>query len=132
MHRPFWFFLVLQADLFDERRPLLWVAGQQFFVLHILLMDDRVGIVLRIPRAVLLAHFQGIENVDGRGAVPVVRQRGDHVRVKLVFAALHRNIRPGTAHDLHELVHIARHFLLALLHLLFSSFDLNLPSRTTG
>ena len=60
----FWF---LQANLFDECCPLLRVAGQQFFVLHILLMDDRVSVVLRIPRAVLLAHFQGIENVDAVG-----------------------------------------------------------------
>ncbi|WP_278550359.1 hypothetical protein, partial [Cloacibacillus evryensis] len=69
----FWF---LQADLFDECCPLLRVAGQQFFVLHILLMDDRVSVVLRIPRAVT-SSFLASRNLPCSGRATA---RGLHFR----------------------------------------------------
>ena len=52
------------------------MAGQQRFVLHILLMEDRMSKVLQIARAVFFAHLERVENVDlGAGYVDPVRKR---------------------------------------------------------
>ena len=45
-------------------RPLLRVAGQQFLVLQVLLVKDRMRKMLLITGTVFCAHFQGVKNMD--------------------------------------------------------------------
>ena len=45
-------------------RPLLRVTGQQFLVLQVLLMENRMCKMLLIPGAIFCAHFQGVKDMD--------------------------------------------------------------------
>lgn len=86
------------TDALDERRPLLRVAGQQLFVLHILLMDNGVCEVLLVAGAVLFAHLERVEDMNFRPRhVELVGQRRDKIGIELIFAALLRQIGPRPA-----------------------------------
>ena len=57
-------------------------------------MKNGVSKMLQIPGAALLPHLEGIEDMDLRRALQMVRQRGDKVGVELLFAALEADIQP--------------------------------------
>ena len=55
-------------------RPLLRVTGQQFLVLQVLLMENRMCKMLLIPGTLFCAHFQGVKNMDfGTGHMDLIR-----------------------------------------------------------
>ena len=87
-----------QCNAFYQMRPLLRVTGQQFLVLQVLLMENRMCKMLLIPGAIFCAHFQGVKNMDlGTGYMDLIRQRSDKIGIELIFTALHGHIRAGIA-----------------------------------
>ena len=79
-------------------RPLLRVTGQQFLVLQVLLMENRMCKMLLIPGTVFFAHLQGVKDMDlGTGHMDLIRQWSDKIGVELIFTALHGHIRAGIA-----------------------------------
>ena len=79
--------------------------------------------VLQIPGTVLRPHFQGVEYMDGGRAVPMIRQRRDHIRIELIPAALLGYIGTRPTHHLQKGFCVGRH----LLHPLFDAVIEELP-----
>lgn len=67
-------------------RPLHRMTGQQFLVLQVLLMENRMCKMLLIPGTIFCAHFQGVKNMDfGTGHMDLIRQRGNKIGVELIY-----------------------------------------------
>ena len=86
--------------------------------------------MLLVTGTIFFAHFQRIENMYLRaGNSDLIRQRRNHIRIKLIFAALHSDIRTSAAQHFQKSSRVFRHLLFPLFHSLLqeSPFHFSVP-----
>ena len=90
-------------------------------------MQNRMGKVPHVARAIFGAHLQRVKHVNLRRRVDMIRQRRNQVGIELVFAAFSRDKGPHAAEHLHERRGIFSLFAHRPLHLFSQKAQLKLP-----